>query len=115
MADALLQEAVLQATDPLNTHGDAPLQRAEQLLRDGACARGCLQAMVELHELYFEATDVASATYTCALRNAQHLIPLLLHAGDTVTPQMLQSAKYNCAPLITEMLHHALNGDFDTP
>ena len=115
MADALLQEAVLLATDPLNMHGDAPLQRAEQLLRDGACARGCLHAMVELHELYFEATDSGSEAYACAVRNTLHLIPLLLDAGDIVTPQMLQSAKYNCAPEITAMLHRTLNGDFESP
>ena len=104
MAESVLLESVMQATDPLHHHGNAPLKRAVELLHAGANARGCLQAMVELHELYFEATDASTASYEHALRNALHLIPLLLRAGDTVTPQMLQSAKYNCAPEITALL-----------
>ena len=106
MAEPVLLESVLQATDPLHHHGDAPLKRAVELLHAGANARGCLQAMVELHELYFEATDVSSATYEQALRNALLLVPMLLRAGDVVTRQMLQSAKYNCAPEITALLQH---------
>lgn len=104
MADSALLDAVLQATDPLHHHGEAPLKRAVQLLSTGANARGCLQAMVELHEFYFEATDASAASYEHALRNALLLVPMLLRAGDTVTPQMLQSAKYNCAPEITALL-----------
>lgn len=108
MADSALLDAVLQATDPLHYHADAPLQRAVQLIRSGMDARGCLQAMVELHELYFEATDVSSATYVQALRNALLLVPMLLRAGDVVTRQMLHSAKYNCAPEITALLQHGV-------
>lgn len=104
MAESVLLESVLQATDPLHHHSDAPLKRAVELLHAGANARGCLQAMVELHELYFEATDANSGAYEQALRNALLLIPMLLRAGDTLTPRMLQSAKYNCAPEITALL-----------
>ena len=102
--ETALQLAVLAATDTIHPQQDAAMQIAQLLLQNGACASGCLNAMVNQHELYFEATDQRSPIYSAAVVNATELIPLLSAAGDTISKKALNSARYNCSPSIQQAL-----------
>lgn len=100
----LLQYLVLRATDPLHPCDEQAAHLAQILLAQGEKAHGCLNAIVERDELYFEATDPQSPHYAAAIQNALVLIPLLRTAGDRLSDQHFSSAKYNCAPAIQALL-----------
>lgn len=102
--ETALQTAVLAATDPIHLPQGEPMAVVYLLLQNGASAKGCLDAMVEQHELDFEATDPQSAVYQAAVQRATELIPQLAAAGDTIGSAALDSARYNCDPAIQRVL-----------
>lgn len=104
--ETALQLAVLAATDSIHPQQGNPLSISRLLLQNGADATGCLNAMVEQHELYFEATDRDSPIYQTAVAHAVELIPLLAAAGDTVSKEARDSARYNCDVAIQRVLAH---------
>lgn len=102
--ETAIQLAVLAATDTIHPQQGDTMQIVQLLLQNGADASGCLNAMVEQHELYFEATDQHSSIYSAAVSNATALIPKLAAAGDTISKEALDSARYNCDPTIQQAL-----------
>ena len=102
--ETALQLAVLSATDTISPRQGDALPIVRLLLQHGADARGCLNAIVERHELNFEATDRDSPAYSTAVAHSVELIPLLSAAGDTISAEALSSARYNCAPAIQQAL-----------
>ena len=102
--ETALQLAILSATDTISPRQGDALPIVRLLLQHGADARGCLNAIVERHELNFEATDRDSPAYSTAVAHAVELIPLLSAAGDTISAEALSSARYNCDPAIQQAL-----------
>lgn len=102
--ETALQLAVLSATDTIHPRQGDALPIVHLLLQHGADAKGCLNAIVERHELNFEATDRDSPAYSTAVAHAVELIPLLSAAGDTISAEALSSARYNCDPAIQQAL-----------
>lgn len=102
--ETALQLAVLSATDTISPRQGDALPIVRLLLQHGAEAKGCLNAIVERHELNFEATDRDSPAYSTAVAHAVELIPLLSAAGDTISAEALSSARYNCDPAIQQAL-----------
>lgn len=102
--ETALQLAVLSATDTISPRQGDALPIVRLLLQHGADAGGCLNAIVERHELNFEAADRDSPAYSTAVAHAVELIPLLSAAGDTISAETLSSARYNCDPAIQQAL-----------
>lgn len=100
----LLRDAVLAATDPLHLPVHNAVDKACQLIRQETQVRGIIDAMIERDECYFEAIQRESPAYHAAVHHALELIPLLIAAGDSPSPQALASARYNCDPLIQQAI-----------
>ncbi len=103
----LLDHIVLQATDPIAPEAAAPLHEIRTLIEMGADATHTLTHMVELDELCFEYTEHNTQEHAQAVSNAIEIIPLLLEAGAGITREALDSAKYNCDPVIQQLLRTA--------
>ena len=95
---------ILLATNPLGAVGENPLPIIRKLLEAGADVTQSLDHIVNLHELYFEATAQNSREYRQAVDNATDIIPALLSAGAVISQSALDSAKYNCDPRIQTLL-----------
>lgn len=104
----LLKETVLAATDPLHLPPYNTMATARRLIRQASHVHGIIDAMIERDECYFEAVQLHSPAYLTAVQHALELIPLLAAAGDCPTPHALDSARYNCDPLIQQALLAAL-------
>ena len=113
--ETALQLAVLSATDTISPRQGDALPIVRLLLQHGADARGCLNAIVERHELNFEATDRDSPAYSTAVAHAVELIPLLSAAGDTISAEALSSARYNCDPAIQQALRQVKQTPIELP
>ncbi len=113
--ETALQLAVLNATDTIQLRQGDALPIARLLLQHGADAKGCLNAIVERHELNFEATDRDSPSYSTAVAHAVELIPLLSAAGDTISAEALSSARYNCDPAIQQALMQVKQTPIELP
>lgn len=98
-----LQQAVLAATDTIHPPRGNPMA-VVRLLLPKSSVEGCIDAIVDQHELYFEATDPQSDIYQNAVTRTTELIPLLAAAGDTISSAALDSARYNCDPSIQRVL-----------
>lgn len=110
-----LKYAILAATDTLHTPPGNPVQIARILLQAGADAGGCLDAIVQQHELLFEATEQDSPVCRAAVCRTAELIPLLAAAGDTISTSALNSARYNCAPIIQQALFQVKQTPVELP
>ncbi|MBQ3240955.1 MAG: hypothetical protein IJB00_07215 [Akkermansia sp.] len=113
--ETALQLAVLSATDTIFPRQGDALPIVRLLLQHGADAKGCLNAIVERHELNFEATDRNSPAYSTAVDHAVELIPLLSAAGDTISAEALSSARYNCDPAIQQALRQVKQTPIELP
>lgn len=103
----LLDHIVLQATDPISPEAENPLGIIRHLLALGADASRTLIHMVALDELCFEYTEHGTQEFTLSVNNAVEIIPLLIQAGARISQDALDSAKYNCAPAIQQLLRQA--------
>ena len=113
--ETALRLAVLSATDTISPRQGDALPIVRLLLQHGAEAKGCLNAIVERHELNFEATDRDSPAYSTAVAHAVELIPLLSAAGDTISAEALSSARYNCDPAIQQALRQVKQTPIELP
>lgn len=95
---------ILMATNPLGAEVENPLPIIRKMIEAGADVSQTLDHMVNLHELYFEATTQESPAYKQAVSNATAIIPELIQAGAGISQEAWDSAKYNCAPRIQELL-----------